>query len=87
MTTESVFAAALEKTDADVGGTPDGRFLDAALDFMRIARATFADADTAQELYAWELDGPHLRDFTGCKPSGARSAGALEKADLEKTTE
>ena len=66
--------------DVCVGGTPEGRHLDGALDFLRIALGTLADADTTiEELYAWEFDGPFLRDFAGRKPSGAkRDAGALE---------
>jgi hypothetical protein len=66
-----------------VGGTPDGRFLDGTLDFLRIAHGTLEDAHTTiEELYAWEFDGPFLRDFTGRKPAGTRrAAGAIEKAD------
>ena len=69
--------------DVYVGGTPQGRYLDGALDFLRIAHGTLADADTTiEELYAWEFDGPFLRDFTGRKPAGPRrAAGALDKAD------
>jgi hypothetical protein len=69
--------------DVYVGGTPDGRHLDGTLDFLRIAHGTLADADTTiEELYAWEFDGPFLRDFTGRKPAGTRRAvGAIEKAD------
>ncbi len=64
--------------DVHVGGAPEGRFFDGALDFLRIAQGTLADADTTiEELYAWEFDGPQLRDFTGRKPAGARDAGAL----------
>jgi hypothetical protein len=66
--------------DLYVGGTPDGRHFDGALDFLRIAHGTLADADTTiEELYAWEFDGPQTRDFTGRKPAGARDAGALGK--------
>jgi len=69
--------------DVHVGGTPEGRFLDGTLDFLRIAHGTLADADTTiEELYAWEFDGPFLRDFTGRKPAGARrNAGAIEEND------
>jgi hypothetical protein len=69
--------------DVQVGGTPDGRFFDGMLDFLRIAHGTLADADTTiEELYAWEFDGPFLRDFTGRKLAGARrDAGAIERAD------
>jgi hypothetical protein len=66
--------------DVFVGGTPDGRTLDGALDFLRIAQGTLADADTTiEELYAWEFDGPQLRDFTGRKSSGPRDAGAINQ--------
>ncbi len=69
--------------DVHVGGTPEGRHLDGTLDFLRIALGTLADADTTiEELYAWEFDGPFLRDFAGRRPAGARrDAGAIEKAD------
>ncbi|MCZ7648213.1 MAG: laminin G domain-containing protein [Planctomycetota bacterium] len=65
--------------DLYVGGTPEGRCLSGALDFMRIALGTLADARTTiEELHAWEFNGPFLRDFTGRKPNGKRDAGALE---------
>jgi hypothetical protein len=69
--------------DVHVGGAPEGRHLDGTLDFLRIAHGTLADADTTiEELYAWEFNGPFLRDFTGNKPTGARrDAGAIEKID------
>ncbi|HEY7156880.1 MAG TPA: LamG domain-containing protein [Gemmataceae bacterium] len=64
--------------DVYVGGTPEGRYLDGAMDFLRIAQGTLSDAATTiEELYAWEFDGPQLRDFTGRKPTGARNAGAI----------
>ncbi len=64
--------------DVYVGGTPEGRYLDGVLDFLRITQGTLADADTTiEELYAWEFDGPQMRDFTGRKHSGARNAGAI----------
>jgi hypothetical protein len=67
--------------DVYVGGTPEGRYLDGALDFLRIAQGTLSDADTTiEELYAWEFDGPQMRDFTGRKPAGARNAGAIASA-------
>jgi hypothetical protein len=67
--------------DVYVGGTPGGRYLDGALDFLRIAQGTLSDADTTiEELYAWEFDGPQTRDFTGRKPTGARNAGAIDFA-------
>ncbi len=40
---------------------------------------TLADARTSiEELYAWEFNGPFLRDFAGRAPEGKRDAGALE---------
>jgi hypothetical protein len=66
--------------DLHVGGTPDGRYLDGTLDFLRLAHGTLADADTTiEELYAWQFDGPFLRDFAGHRPFDARrTAGAIE---------
>ena len=67
--------------DVYVGGTPEGRYFDGALDFLRIAQGTLSDADTTiEEWYAWEFDGPQIRDFTGRKPTGARNAGAIAVA-------
>ncbi len=72
--------ASLENAgDLYVGGTPSGRFLKGTLDFLRIGLGTLADAKTdIKELYAWQFDGPFLRDFAGRKPQGRRDAGALE---------
>ena len=68
--------------DLYVGGTPAGRHLKGTIDFLRIALGTLADAKTdIAELYAWEFDGPFLRDFAGRPPRGRRDAGALEKVD------
>ncbi len=69
--------------DLFVGGTPQGRNLDGAIDFLRIARGTLADSKTTiEELYAWEFDGPFLHDFTGRKrPAGGGAAGAIDDAD------
>jgi len=66
--------------DVHVGGTPNGRYLDGTLDFLRLAHGTLADADTTiEELYAWQFDGPFLRDFTGRGPiQGRRTVGAIE---------
>ena len=66
--------------DLHVGGTPAGRYLNGALDFLRLAHGTLADADTTiEELYAWQFDGPFLRDFAGRGPvDGRRTVGAIE---------
>jgi len=68
--------------DVFVGGTPEGRCVDGAIDFLRIAHGTLADAETTiEELYAWEFDGPQFRDFAGRKPAGARDAGAVGRSE------
>ncbi|MFW5828937.1 MAG: hypothetical protein ACOCXA_01635, partial [Planctomycetota bacterium] len=67
--------------DADllVGTDPSGAHLACTIDFLRIARSTLADAQTdIEELYAWQFEGPFLRDFTGAEPVDRRDAGALE---------
>ena len=69
--------------DADlyVGGTPNGRYLDGAIDFLRIARGTLADSKTTiEELCAWEFNGPFLQDFTGRRrPARGGCAGAIDE--------
>lgn len=76
----SANASLVNDADLFVGGTPNGRCLNGAIDFMRIARGTLGDSKTTiQELYAWEFDGPFLDDFTGHRrPSGGGCAGAIE---------
>jgi hypothetical protein len=69
--------------DADlyVGGAPQGQHLNGAIDFLRITRGSLADSKTTiEELYAWELGGPFLDDFTGRRrpPSGG-CAGAIDE--------
>lgn len=52
------------------------------IDFARVAKGSFADGATSfEELYAWEFDGPALRDFAGVKVDGARDGGALQYAE------
>ena len=74
--------------DADlyVGGTPHGRNLDGAMEFLRIARGTLADSKTTiEELYAWEFSGPFLNDFTGRKrPADGGDAGAIDASSAER---
>jgi hypothetical protein len=69
--------------DADlyVAGTPQGHNLNGAIDFLRLARGTLADAKTTiEELYAWQFDGPFLYDFTGRRrPAEGGCAGAIEE--------
>ncbi|MBN2583462.1 MAG: hypothetical protein JXL80_10365 [Planctomycetes bacterium] len=72
------------EADLFVGGTPQGRHLAGSLEFMRLALGTLADARTTiDELYAWQFDGPFLRDFTGRKtqPDHPRPAGAIGYGD------
>ena len=70
--------------DFTVGMVPgaDGgaKYLAGQIDFLRVSRGTLADAETTiEELYAWEFDGPFLRDFAGNPATGAgRDAGAVE---------
>jgi hypothetical protein len=73
-------ASLYSPADLYVGGTPHGRCLPVTLEFARVSLGTLADARTTiEELYAWQFDGPHLRDFTGVKPAdGKRDAGAVE---------
>ena len=63
-----------------VGKGPEGGYLSGAIDFLRVARGTLADARTTiDELYTWEFHGPFLTDFAGQKPRGEkRDAGAIE---------
>lgn len=66
--------------DLYVGGSPEGDYLSGAIEFLRIAHGTLADAHTSiEELYAWQFDGPARRDMRGVEPKGkARDAGAIE---------
>ncbi len=56
-----------------------GKGLAGAVDFLRVCRSTLAESKTSiEELYAWEVAGPFLRDFTGKAPAdGKRDAGAI----------
>ncbi len=69
--------------DADlyVGGTPSGHGFDGVIEFMRLARGTLGDSKTTiEELYAWELNGPFLDDFTGRRrPANGGCAGAIDE--------
>jgi hypothetical protein len=53
--------------------------LSTGTDFLRVCRSTLAESKTSiEELYAWEFNGPFLRDFTGKVPAnGKRDAGAI----------
>ncbi len=66
--------------DFYVGGTPSGDCLAGTVDFVMVSLGSLADAKTTiGELYAWQFDGPFLRDFAGNPINGkARDAGALE---------
>ncbi len=72
-------ASLANQADFVVGKGYRNDFFAGAMDFLRISRGTLADAQTnIDELYAWQFNGPFLRDFTGRKPVGRRDAGALE---------
>jgi hypothetical protein len=66
--------------DLHVGGTPDGRCLAGAIEFLRVAQGTLEDARTdIEELYEWQFNGPFLRDFTGrARRFGQTAAGAID---------
>lgn len=62
-----------------VGKDAKDNYFRGAIDFLRVSRGTLADAKTMiDELYAWQFNGPFLRDFRGMSPEGKRDAGALE---------
>ena len=76
------FVSLWNEADLFVGGSENGDCLNGELEFMRICLGTLKDARTSiEELYTWQFDGPHLRDFAGNKPKGKRDAGALEYVD------
>jgi hypothetical protein len=80
-TGEGFFEGQTLYSDSDLyaGGTPQGDCIKATFDFARICLGTLADAKTTiEELYAWQFNGPFLRDFCGNKPVGKRDAGAVE---------
>lgn len=68
--------------DASLTNTGDfavGKGLAGSIDFLRVCRSTLAESKTCiGELYAWEFNGPALRDFCGNPSNGKRDAGALE---------
>jgi len=56
-----------------------GGALDATYEYLRVTLSSLAQSlTTIHELYTWEFDGPHLRDFTGKKSTPNRPAGALD---------
>ena len=66
-----------------VGETATGAPFMGSLDFLRIALSSLAESKTTiEELYAWEFDGPFLRDFGGQKSVGKRAAGAVDGAGV-----
>jgi hypothetical protein len=57
--------------EADRAARPLTLYVNGALEFMRVAHGTLADAHTTiEELYAWQFDGPARRDMRGVKPQG-----------------
>ena len=70
--------------DASLANRDDfvvGARLVGGIDFLRVCRSTLRESKTSiAELYAWEFDGPALRDFCGGKPAGRRDAGAIDIA-------
>ncbi len=79
-------ASLANNADLYVGGTPQGKNLDGAVEFLRIAHGTLADSKTTiEELYAWEFNGPFLYDFTGrARRADGGEAGALDEVAPDK---
>jgi hypothetical protein len=73
--------------DATLSNTADfivGKDFAGAIDFLRVSRSTLAESKTSiDELYAWEFNGPFLRDFTGRTPPAGnrRDAGAIQGSE------
>lgn len=65
--------------DLVVGGAAQGLGYHGAIDYLRIARGTLAEAHTSiEELYDWEFAGPSRGDFFGqVARSGGHDAGAI----------
>ena len=74
-------------TEASLANTADfvvGKGFVGAIDFLRVCRSTLAESKTSiDELYAWEFNGPFLRDFTGRRPlaGSRRDAGAVQAVE------
>lgn len=69
----------LNNADFLVGGGSDLPHLRGTLCYLRVARATLAEAQTSiGELFAWQFDGPNQRDFSGRLRPEIPSAGAIE---------
>ncbi len=61
-------------------GKGSAGFFAGKVDFLRVCRGTLADAETTiEELYAWQFDGPFLKDFMGADRSkGKNVPGAID---------
>jgi hypothetical protein len=76
-------ASLTNTADFYVGRASSGGYFAGDIDFLRVSRGTLTESRTTiQELYAWQFDGPFLKDFAGNAPVGARDAGALEYVPL-----
>ncbi len=75
--------ASLSSTDPFYVGRVADSYLAGDIDFARVATTSFADAASSyDELYAWEFDGPAVRDFGGRLVVGPRDAGAVHSFGL-----
>ncbi len=62
-----------------VGRDTGGNYFSGDVDFVRVSRASLAEAyTTCQELYDWQFGGPQFFDFRSAVPQGPRDIGALE---------
>ncbi|MBD3243385.1 MAG: hypothetical protein GF331_22535 [Chitinivibrionales bacterium] len=67
----------------EVGRNAGGNYFSGDMDFLRVAKGSFADGATSyDELHTWQFDGPAVRDFAGTKITGARDAGALNYSNI-----
>ena len=75
-----VYESLTNTGDFIVGKCMDGFPYRGSIDFLRVSKGMLKDAKTTiEELYAWEFNGPFLKDFAGNAPQGKRDAGAIEK--------
>jgi len=83
-TTGAMTSSSLDNSaDFWIGRNYSDKYFAGLVDFARISKGSFAEARTTfEELYAWQFDGPVLKDFSGRAAIGKRDAGAIESGYL-----
>ncbi len=78
---DSGFSGSLSNSaDFLVGGGPGKDFLDGTFDYLRMAASSLSESrTTAEELHAWQFNGPQYEDFAGNDRRKVNAAGALVK--------